>query len=88
MQPLTPPSPVAAADPDVPDFGIFAGLYLLPEIQPIYDFEQDEFSFWVGPELGKVVADGRIIYAKPGWGIDQERGDRQFTLEVGFRWFF
>ncbi len=37
---------------------------------------------------GKVLSDGKIIYAKPGWGIDQERSDRQFTFEVGIRWFF
>lgn len=79
MFPLTKPGP-----------GIFSGLYALPEFQPIYDFEDDEFSFWAGPEIGKMLAPGRILYLKPGFGVDPdaENGDRDWTLEVGFRWFF
>ncbi len=34
------------------------------------------------------VAPGRIAYVKPGWGWDPEGGDREFTFEVGFRFFF
>ncbi len=35
------------------------------------------------------LAPGKIAYIKPGWGIDNsELIDREFTLEVGFRWFF
>ena len=60
----------------------------MPEFQPIYDFETDDFSFWVGPEFGKIVSEGQVLYAKPGWGIDQSRFDRQFTFEVGWRYFF
>ena len=33
-----------------------SGIYALPEFQPIYDFENDNFSFWVGPEVGKLLA--------------------------------
>jgi hypothetical protein len=77
MQPLTPPGEW------------WGGLYLLPEIQPIYDFEADDFSIWIGPEFGKMFAPGRIGYVKPGWGIgNSETTDRKFTVEVGFRWFF
>ncbi len=77
MQPLTPPGTW------------WGGLYLLPEIQPIYDFEADDFSIWIGPEFGKMFAPGRIGYIKPGWGIsNSELTDREFTVEVGFRWFF
>jgi hypothetical protein len=76
MQPLTKPGPW------------YGGIYLLPEFQPIYDFENDDFSLWVGPELGKMLAPGRVIYAKPGFGIDPEDADRKFTVEIGFRWFF
>ncbi len=77
MQPLTPPGTW------------WGGLYLLPEIQPIYDFEADDFSIWIGPEFGKMFAPGRIGYVKPGWGIsNSEATDREFTIEVGFRWFF
>ena len=67
-----------------------SGIYALPEIQPIYDFEDDEFSLWIGPEIGKLLAPGRIVYFKPGFGIDPdaENGDREWTVEVGFRWFF
>ncbi len=79
MQPLTKPGE-----------GILTGLYMLTEFQPIYDFETDHFSFWVGPEFGKMLAPGRIVYAKPGWGIDSKanKGDRDFSIEVGFRYFF
>jgi hypothetical protein len=79
MQPLAKPGP-----------GLMDGIYLLPEMQPIYDFEEDHFSFWIGPELGKIVAPGRIIYFKPGWGVSPDRadGDREWTFEFGVRIFF
>jgi hypothetical protein len=77
MQPLTKPGPW------------WGGIFLLPEFQPIYDFETEDFSAWVGVELGKMFAPGRIAYIKPGWGIqNSESTDRDFTVEVGFRWFF
>jgi len=77
MQPLSPPGKW------------WGGLYLMPEFQPIYDFETDDFSSWIGLEFGKMFAPGKIGYIKPGWGIDNsELIDRDFTLEVGFRWFF
>jgi hypothetical protein len=77
MQPLTKPGPW------------WGGFFLLPEFQPIYDFETNDFSAWIGVELGKLLAPGRIAYIKPGWGIDNsETTDRKFTFEAGFRWFF
>lgn len=77
MQPLTKPGPW------------WGGVFLLPELQPVYDFKTDDFSLWVGVELGKMLAPGKIVYIKPGWGIDNsETIDRESTLEVGFRWFF
>jgi quinol monooxygenase YgiN len=67
-----------------------SGIYTLPEIQPVYDFENDHFSLWIGPEIGKLLAPGRIVYAKPGFGIspDADAGDREWSFELGFRWFF
>jgi len=77
MQPLTPPGKW------------WGGLYLMPEFQPIYDFETDDFSAWIGLEFGKMVAPGKIAYIKPGWGIENsELTDRANTFEAGFRWFF
>ena len=76
MQPLSRPGP-ALTD----------GLYLLTEFQPVYDFNTSDFDFWIGPEFGKAMEWG-AIYAKPGWGIDTEPEDRDFTFEVGFRYFF
>jgi len=77
MQPLTKPGPW------------WGGFFLLPEFQPVYDFETEEFSSWIGVELGKMLAPGRIAYIKPGWGIDNSEDiDRKTTFEVGFRWFF
>jgi hypothetical protein len=77
MQPLTPPGKW------------WGGLYLMPEFQPVYDFETDDFSSWIGLEFGKMLAPGRIAYIKPGWGIsNSELTDRESTIEVGFRWFF
>lgn len=72
-----------------PGPGIFDGIYLLPEAQPIYDFEEDEFSFWIAPEIGKILAPGVIAYAKPGWGVnpDSNSGERDFTFEFGIRYF-
>jgi hypothetical protein len=77
MQPLTKPGPW------------WGGLFLLPEFQPIYDFETDDFSAWIGVEFGKMLAPGRIAYVKPGWGVNNsEDTDRESTFEVGYRWFF
>jgi len=77
MQPLTKPGPW------------WGGFFLLPEFQPIYDFDTKDFSAWIGVELGKILAPGKIAYIKPGWGLDNsEPTDRDFTFEVGFRWFF
>jgi len=67
---------------------VFDGIYLLPEFQPVYDFENDEFSFWAGPEFGKILSAGNVVYVKPGWGVDAEAGEREFTFEAGWRWFF
>ena len=77
MQPLSKPGP-----------NIFDGLYMLTEFQTIYDFRTSDFDLWIGPEFGKIVKDGLIVYAKPGWGIDAEANDRKFTFEVGVRIFY
>jgi len=77
MQPLSRPGPW------------YGGLYLMPEFQPIYDFETDDYSSWLGLEFGKMFAPGRIGYIKPGKGLDSSAStDRKSTVEVGFRWFF
>jgi len=77
MQPLSKPGPW------------WGGLFTLPEFQPVYDFEAEHFSAYIGVELGKMLAPGKIAYVKPGWGINNsEVTDRKTGLEVGFRWFF
>ncbi len=78
MLPLSKPGP-----------GLFDGLFILAEFQPIYDFENSHFSFWVGPEIGKVITKKNIFYMKPGWGADPDflQGDRKFTFEIGWRYF-
>ena len=72
-----------------PGPGLFDGIYMLPEFQPIYDFEDEHFSFWVGPEFGKILSPGNIVYLKPGFGVDpdEDKGDRDFTFEIGWRYF-
>ena len=72
-----------------PDGTFWGGWYALPEFQPVYDFEESHFSFWVGPEFGKMISPGNIAYFKPGWGADpdEDEGDREFTFEVGYRYF-
>jgi len=77
MQPLTPPGKW---------WGLF---FLMPEFQPIYDFDTEDSSLWMGLEIGKVLAPGKVVYVKPGWGIkNSEPTDRKSTFEFGFRWFF
>jgi hypothetical protein len=77
MQPLTPPGKW---------WGLF---FLMPEFQPIYDFETKTSSLWIGVELGKILVPGQVAYIKPGWGIDNsEQTDRKFTFECGWRYFF
>jgi hypothetical protein len=77
MQPLTPPGKW---------WGLF---YLMPEFQPVYNFETKDWSAWIGVEFGKIITEGNVAYVKPGWGIDNsEMTDRNSTLEVGWRLFF
>ena len=77
MQPLSRPGP-----------GLLDGIYLLPEMQPVYDFRESDFSLWLAPELGKMLPWG-AIYLKPGFGIDNdEDSHRDWTFEVGARYFF
>ncbi len=89
MQPLA--KPAFVKNPDDTSFHFFdlSGLYLLTEFQPVYDFVTDDFDFWIGPEVGKIIKEGFILYAKPGWGIDKDHDlqDRDFTFEVGMRFF-
>ncbi len=78
MQPLSKPGP-----------GLMDGIYLLTELQPVYDFNNDDFDLWLAPELGKMISESTVIYAKPGWSIvDREEDDREFTFELGFRFTF
>ena len=77
--------PLAKPGPDFLD-----GWYMLPELQQVYDFEadDDEFSLWFAPELGKIVAKNFVMYAKPGMGIVKDADtDRDVTFEFGFRYF-
>jgi hypothetical protein len=77
MQPLTPPGKW---------WGLF---YLMPEFQPVYNFETEDFSAWLGVEFGKIITEGNVAYVKPGWGLsNSELTDRSTTLEVGWRYFF
>ena len=66
-----------------------SGIYALPELQPVYDFENGDFSFWIGPEFGKMLAPGQILYVKPGFGIGNaaNSSDRKWSLEIGYRFF-
>ena len=82
MQPLSPPQEEG--------WSIFSlkGLYVMTEMQPVYDFNASDFSFWIAPEIGKILSLGHIFYVKPGFGIDPDKQDRQWTLEIGYRHFF
>jgi hypothetical protein len=78
MQVLTPPGKW---------WGLF---FLMPEFQPIYDFETKDWSSWLGVELGKIIVEGQVAYIKPGWGLgnNQEVTDRKSTVEIGWRYIF
>jgi len=78
MQPLTPPGKW---------WGLF---FLMPEFQPVYNFETKDWSSWLGVELGKIIVEGMVAYVKPGWGLgnNQEPTDRKSTFEFGWRYFF
>lgn len=39
---------------------------------PYYTYterDNNEFSLWLAPELGKLLSKQLVMYAKPGWGI-------------------
>ena len=67
MQPLSKPGP-----------NLGDGLYMLAELQPVYDFRTDDFDLWMGPEFGKIIKEGQIVYVKPGVGFDRDSTDRKF----------
>lgn len=77
MQPLAKPGP-----------GILDGIYILTEFQTVYDFMNNDFSALIAPEFGKIIKEGIIAYAKPGWGISPADNERKFTFEVGMRIFY
>ena len=77
MQPITPPGKW---------WGLF---FLMPEFQPIYNFETKDWSSWLGVELGKIIVEGQVAYIKPGWGLsNSDQTDRKTTFEFGWRYFF
>ena len=47
---------------------LVGGGFVMPEFQPIYDFKTEDFSLWVGLEIGKLLGRGKVAYIKPGWG--------------------
>ena len=65
------------------------GYYLLAELQTIADLEGNgDWEIWIGPEVGRVLAPGRILYGKPGLGIDPDADERKWSFELGYRHFF
>ncbi len=79
------------------------GVYVLPEMQVIYDFNEDEFTMNVLPELGWVFKrppklesslrpnqpPGNALYVKGGPGVsNSERGDLDWRLEIGLRFLW
>ena len=77
MQPLSRPGPK-----------LTDGFYLLPELQPVGTSMRKSSRSGSLPSFGKILAPGRIAYLKPGVGIDPEPNERDYTMEIGFRWFF
>lgn len=61
---------------------------MLTEMQTIADLKNGGWEIWVGPEFGKVLKPGRILYAKPGFGIDPDPNQRTWSFELGYRYFF
>jgi hypothetical protein len=47
----------------------WGGVFLMPELQPIYDFETNDFSLWLGVELGKILGPGenRLYQTRLGY---------------------
>ncbi len=75
--------PLSLSDPK-----LTSGLYLLSEIQPVYGFVTDELSLWIAPAFGKTT-EFDAVHLTPGFGIDDNTGfEREWTLEVGMRYFF
>jgi hypothetical protein len=65
------------------------GYYLLAELQTISELEDNgDWEIWIGPEVGKILAPGRILYGKPGFGIDPDANERKWSFELGYRHFF
>ncbi len=71
-------------------------IYVMPEFQAVFDFEEDENSFWIAPEIGKVFSTpqgkkaGFVAYVKPGVGFGNRSNsfEREWSVEVGIRWMW
>ncbi len=79
------------------------GVYVLPEVQLIYDFNQSEFTSNILPEIGWVfkrpprlsdsfrpnAPPGNAIYLKGGPGVsNSDTGDLDYRIEVGLRFLW
>lgn len=60
------------------------GVYVLPEFQALTNYLNGGTDFYMAPELG-LSRKGTTAYVKPGFGIDDGPGERQWGLEFGFR---
>ena len=68
-----------------------SGFYLLPEVQVMKDFENDDngWSIFAMPELGKMFMAGKVAmtaYIKPGFAVDSpDPTERHNSVEFGMR---
>ena len=71
-------------------------IYIMPEFQAVIDRKTREESYWLAPEIGKVITPiqgskaGFVVYAKPGFGISNMGNsfERDWSFEVGVRWMW
>ncbi len=61
------------------------GFYFLPEFQLILNLIDDRGETFIAPEVGYMLQPGRVVYVKPGWGVNPNRLERGWQFEIGTR---
>lgn len=61
-----------------------SGVYLLPEFQALTNYRNGATDFYLAPELG-YSHKGTTVSVKPGFGLDPQRGEREWGLSLAVK---
>jgi len=54
----------------------------------VRNFKMKEPLFYSNGKIERIIKLGQTMYIRPDFGVEHERGSRDFGMEVGFRYLF